>query len=40
MSKVLIFDNPEDFISVMESLQEEYNKRHENLNPKGELSNE
>lgn len=40
MNKVLIFENPQDFLQVMEDLQREYNKRHENTAPKGELNNE
>lgn len=40
MSKILIYDNPEDFIRVMESLQEEYNKKQEDITPKGEFNNE
>lgn len=30
--KVLIFDNPDDFLKCMEELQKEYNKQHENDN--------
>ena len=40
MSKILIYDNPEDFIRVIESLQEEYNKKQEDITPKGEFNNE
>ena len=28
--KVLIFDDPDDFLKCMEALQKEYNKQHEN----------
>jgi len=30
--KVLIFDNPDDFLKCMEELQREYNKQHEKDN--------
>ena len=29
-NKILLFDNPEDFINFMDYLQQEYNKQHEN----------
>ena len=40
MSKILIFDNPQDFIRVIEDLQDQYNKNLETPNSKGELQNE
>lgn len=39
MSKILIYDNPENFIRVMESLQKEYNKRQDTITPRGEFNN-
>ena len=29
-NKILLFDNPDDFINFMDYLQQEYNKQHEN----------
>lgn len=40
MSKVLIFDNPQDFLRVIEDLQDQYNKNLESQTPKGEFKNE
>ena len=40
MSKILIYDNPEDFLKVIGSLQEEYNKKQETITSKGGLDNE
>lgn len=40
MSKVLIIEDPQDFLKVMEDIQREYNKMRENQTPKGELNNE
>jgi len=40
MSKILIFENPQDFLQVMEDLQREYNKRQDSQTPKGEVHNE
>lgn len=31
-TKMVIFDNPDDFLKCIEELQREYNKRHENNN--------
>lgn len=38
--KVLIFDNPDDFLKCMEELQKEYNKQHENDTIVGAGNNE
>lgn len=40
MSKILIFDNPQDFLQVIEDLQDQYNKNLESQDSKGELLNE
>ena len=40
MSKILIFNNPQDFIEVIEDIQREYNKRQDSQTTKGELHNE
>ena len=40
MSKILIFENPQDFLQVMEDLQREYNKRQDSQTLKGEVHNE
>lgn len=39
MSKILIFEDPKDFLQVMEDLQDQYNKNLESQS-KGELDNE
>lgn len=36
MSKILIFENPQDFIQNIEDLQTEYNKRQDTQTSKGE----
>ena len=40
MSKILIFDNLQDFLQVIEDLQDQYNKNLESPNSKGELIND
>ena len=40
MSKILIFKDPEDFLRVMENLQDQYNKNHQSQTSKGDLQNE
>jgi len=40
MSKILIFDNPQDFIQMIEDLQDQYNKNLESRTDKGEPINE
>ena len=40
MSKILIFDNPQDFIQMIEDLQDQYNKNLESQTSKGDLDNE
>ena len=40
MSKILIFEDPQDFLRVMEDLQEQYNKNLESRDSKGEFENE
>lgn len=40
MSKILIFENPQDFLQVMEDLQDQYNKNLESQTSKGDLDNE
>lgn len=40
MSKILIIDDPLDFLRVMEDLQDQYNKHLESQKQKGELNNE
>lgn len=39
MSKILIFEDPKDFLQVMEDLQDQYNKNLESQS-KGELDHE
>lgn len=38
MSKILIFDNPQDFLQVIEDLQDQYNKNLESETPKGDFT--
>lgn len=40
MSKILIFENPQDFLQVIEDLQTEYNKKQYTQTLKGEVHNE
>lgn len=40
MSKILVFDNRQDFLRVIESLQTEYNKNREDKANKGGVLNE
>ena len=40
MNKILIFEDPQDFLRVMEDLQEQYNKNLESRDSKGEFENE
>lgn len=40
MSKILIFENPQDFLQVIEDLQTEYNKKQDTQTLKGEVHNE
>ena len=40
MSKILIFDNPQDFLQVIGDIQREYNKRQDSQTLKGEVQNE
>jgi len=40
MSKILLIEDPEDFLRVMEDLQDQYLKHLESRNSKGDLDNE
>ena len=40
MSKILLFEKPQDFLQVIEDLQDQYNKNLESKTSKGELNNE
>lgn len=40
MSKILIFENSQDFLQAIEDLQDQYNKNLESQTPKGEFTNE
>lgn len=40
MEKILIYDNPDEFLQAMDYLQKEYNKKYENQTPKGESKHE
>ena len=40
MSKILIYENPQDFLQIIEDLQDQYNKNLESQTSKGDLDNE
>ena len=40
MSKILIFDNPQDFIQMIEDLQDQYNNNLESQTDKGDFTND
>ena len=40
MNKILIFEDPQDFLQFIEGLQDQYNKNLESQDSKGELINE
>ena len=40
MSKILLIEDPNDFLQVMEDLQDQYLKHLESQKKKGELNNE
>lgn len=40
MTKVLLFEDPNEFLKVMEDLQREYNKQQQNKTNQGEFTNE
>lgn len=40
MSKILLFEDPQDFLDFMEDLQDQYNKHLESRDSKGDLVNE
>lgn len=40
MTKVLLFEDPNEFLKVMEDIQREYNKQQQTKADKGEFTNE